>query len=307
MKTQWTIALFVALVALPMLRVQAREWTDKSGKYQVNAELVAYSEEKAILQRDDHRLVSVAIAELSEADQKFLKSKEAKDIADAVTGKQQVWTTRSGLKVPGKVVDFIRKDVTVQRRRGKVYVNDRVFDNLPQIYQKIVPQVVAYFEKNKIDDKKTLEAWLAHKKGKPFTYTCDGVVFELASGDEYAVPFFMFSEKDQEFLMPGWEEWVGAKGDFVAQGDSAFRLQSRAAAKQQDDQTSGQVAQMQLLLQAVDAGVTSLWEVTLYPVNNSVGPPLCVVVPGRDSRAATATALQRNPGYRAGPVRRVSD
>ena len=59
---------------------------------------------------------------------------------------------------------------------------------------------------------------------------------------------------------------------------------------------------MQLKLQAVQAGVTSLWEVTLYPAAGQGGPPQWVVVPGRDSRQATAAAFRaeswlcRRPG-----------
>ena len=59
-------------------------------------------------------------------------------------------------------------------------------------------------------------------------------------------------------------------------------------------------------MQAVQAGLTSLWEVTLFPAGGRGGPPLWVVVPGRDSRQATAAALQQNPGFVAGPVRRVA-
>jgi hypothetical protein len=46
--------------------------------------------------------------------------------------------------------------------------------------------------------------------------------------------------------------------------------------------------------------------VTLYPAAGQGGPPLWVVMPGRDSRQATAAALAQYPGYVAGPVRRVA-
>ena len=44
---------------------------------------------------------------------------------------------------------------------------------------------------------------------------------------------------------------------------------------------------MQLTMQTIQAGVTSLWEVTLYPAAGQGGPPLWVVVTGRDSNQAT--------------------
>jgi hypothetical protein len=67
-----------------------------------------------------------------------------------------------------------------------------------------------------------------------------------------------------------------------------------------------EIATMQLKMQAVQAGLTSLWEVTLYPAAGRTGPPIWVVMPARNSRDATAAALQSNPGYVAGPVRRVA-
>ena len=57
-------------------------------------------------------------------------------------------------------------------------------------------------------------------------------------------------------------------------------------------------------MQAVEIGLTSLWEVTLYPQNG--GQPVWAVVPGRDSRTAQSNALAQNPGCTLGPVRRVS-
>ena len=88
--------------------------------------------------------------------------------------------------------------------------------------------------------------------------------------------------------------------------DHAFHLQSLAAAYQQDQQVNRQIAIMNLNMQAIQAGLTSAWEVTLYPVNGNPNPPRWVVTLGRNSEIATQEALQQNPGYISGPVRRVS-
>jgi hypothetical protein len=58
-------------------------------------------------------------------------------------------------------------------------------------------------------------------------------------------------------------------------------------------------------LQAVEAGITSLWEITLYPAGGKAGPPLWVVMPGRNSAEATAQALAQNAGYVAAGARKV--
>ena len=59
----------------------------------------------------------------------------------------------------------------------------------------------------------------------------------------------------------------------------------------------------QAQLQAVQAGITSMWEVTLYPARGNANPPLWVTATGRNSLEATRNALTQNPGYVAGPVR----
>lgn len=88
--------------------------------------------------------------------------------------------------------------------------------------------------------------------------------------------------------------------------DQAFHLQSLAAAYQRDQQVNQRIAMMNLNLQAVQAGITSAWEVTLYPNAGNPYPPKWVVTYGRNSLIATQEALRGNPGYYAGPVRKVS-
>ncbi len=62
----------------------------------------------------------------------------------------------------------------------------------------------------------------------------------------------------------------------------------------------------QLELQAMQAGLTSLWEVQLYPGPGVSGFPRSEIVLGRDSRIAEIRALARNPGYVTGPVRKIA-
>ena len=63
---------------------------------------------------------------------------------------------------------------------------------------------------------------------------------------------------------------------------------------------------MQLQMQGYQAGLFDLWEVRLVPGRSVASPPLSVVVPARDSRSAAVEAVRRNPGFTAGPVRKVS-
>ncbi|CAD71673.1 MAG TPA: hypothetical protein DDX19_11310 [Rhodopirellula baltica] len=68
--------LLLAITALSSL--QAREWTDATGKYRIEAKLVVVHGDKAVLERPDGKIISIPIAKLSDADQTFLKELAAK-------------------------------------------------------------------------------------------------------------------------------------------------------------------------------------------------------------------------------------
>jgi hypothetical protein len=141
------------------------------------------------------------------------------------------------------------------------------------------------------------------QRGQARTFTCEGVLMELQNGDEYSVPFFLFSEADLKVLEPGWKEWAAIMDDAQKQADQQLLLQSQAQQYQQDQKRNQQIALMQLELQAFDAGLFSLWEVQLLPRGG--GRPFIAVVPGRNSDDAARTALMRNPGYTVGPIARI--
>jgi hypothetical protein len=298
--------LVFAAVLIPNV-VLARVWTDSTGKYSIDADLISFNDSTVVLQRPDHQLGQVPIDKLSQADRDYLKGKEASDAVKKVSGATQTWTLRTGGKLVGRVVGFARKQMTIQRRRGNVYVNDRLLDNLPPIYQAIIPKIVAHEAKLVRDDRQGLEDWLVTQKGQPVTFTVEGPVLELEGGDEYVIPFFLLSMGDQNLLKPGWQQWLEAqsKQQYDQAATQEFLVQSLMAARQRDEQIQQQVAQVQLN-QAIMAGATSLWEVTLYPGRGTAGSPQWVVMPGINSREAAANALAKYPGYVPGPVRKVA-
>jgi hypothetical protein len=308
-----SLVIVSGLVSSPV--ADARIWTDSTGKYSVEADLVAFNDHVVILQRKDHELGAVPIDKLSEADREFLASTEAQAKSEEITGAMQTWTLRDGTKLVGRLVGYSRRDLTLQRRRGKIYVNDRQFENLPEIYQLMLPKIVATYETINEPDRQGLEDWLVRQKGLPRSFIVDGVTLEMENGDEYVVPFFFFSAADLKLLKPGWEAWLAAHGGakYDEQSQQAFMLQSLAAARQRDRQVQRQIALMQLnhlatqtTLEAVQSGLTSLWEVTLYPARAGVGPPMWVTAIGINSSQALNQALSKHPGYVAGPVRRLS-
>ena len=301
------IALFMILT-LPSPSL-ARKWSDSTGRYHVKADLIAFNDNTAVLQKGNRELASVKIEQLSKADQDYLKSEEAASATRASSSGVSTWMLRNGLKVNGRVVGYGRREVVVQRKRGKLFVNDHLFDNLPGVYKRMVPKIVAHFEDQPIENEKDLMAWAIAQKGKPGSFVCEGVMLELENGDEYAVPFFFFSEEDLNVLEPGWRRWKAAddaKQQKEQKEHEELLVQAQAQAYQKDRQTQQQISQMELALLATNAGITSIWEVGLYPRRGVAAQPVSVIVPARDSRQAQAAAMNQYPNYVAGPVRKLS-
>jgi hypothetical protein len=294
----------------------SREWSDATGTVKINGTLLAVDETEVVLKLDKREkgreLLAISIADLSDADKEYLKSKEA-EAELKLDGEQHVWELKNGLKVFGRAVSFVQKDVVMQRRRGKLYVNDRPMDNLPEVYQKMVPYVVGYFEKTTFETKRKFEDWVVSQKTKINTYPCEALLIEFPNGDEYGVPLFFFTESVLERLKPSYEQWQSDRKATMSADEQAERqrqhdlyVQSHAAAYQQNQQEMMQIAKLQLLMNSVSAGATDLWEVYMYPGRGVYGYPISVVVPGRNSDQASQLAMQKNPGYVVGPIRKVA-
>lgn len=307
---------FAALLLLiGAQNVFSKEWTDKSGTYKFEATLVAFDDKMVVLKlaekdrKNGHELISIARTDLCAEDLEYLTSKEATDLISQLD-KSHNWTMRDGSKVVGRIVDFVRKDVTVQRRRSRIYVNDRLFSNLPEVYRKIFPKVVEEFEKIKLPEEKDLEKWVMTLRGNSKTFKCEGVIMEFENGDEFAIPFFLFGERDLQAIRPSWEHWSATKADAEEKQEHSLYLQSQAIQHQQNVQNQlaaqqqMQVAQLQML--AISAGVTDLWEVYMYPGQGVRGYPINVVVTARDSSQASNQAIARNPYYVVGSAKKIS-
>ena len=301
-------SLIVAIWAFAFLGAEpiTRTWTDATGMYKVKADLVAYSDTTAVLMKEGHELVSVTIEQLSKEDQEYLKSKEAEAQTNGAADDLHTWTFKNGLKVNGRVVGYGRRDVVVQKKRGKIYANDRAFENLPDVYKRMLPRIVGYFEMDAIETEEQLMAWATKQKGVPKKFTCEGVMLELENGDEYAVPFFLFSADDLKLLPPGWQSWLAADTDEKKREHEQFLVRAQAAAYQRDRQANAQMQQLELGLLATAAGVTDLWQVQMVPPQGVAGRPVAVIVPARNSGQAMIAAKNMYPNYIPGIARRVN-
>lgn len=108
-KVKGTIVLaFVVLFCSPLA---AREWSDATGSYRVEAELVAVRGSKVVLERKDGNIISVAIARLSAADKAFLKKwrdTKTKPIASkAMPAKHE---TLNDLELADRVTEILQRN-----------------------------------------------------------------------------------------------------------------------------------------------------------------------------------------------------
>jgi len=293
--------------------VDAHEWSDTTGSYKVSGTLIAMDDKEVVIKLEKsvkgQELLAFPIDKLSEADRKYIASEEITKQLQG-EGEKHSWTLRNGLTVLGKVVNLGKRDVAIQRRRGKVYVNDRPMDNLPEIYRRMIPRIVEHFENKKFANDREFLDWVLTLKGAPKTFKCEGALLELNNGDEYAIPFFFFSEEDLKTLQPSWDKWQAAEGaeeeKQEQQRQNSLYLQSQAAAYQQQHNEMMQIARLQLQLSAVNVGVVDIWEVFLYPPVGVMAYPMTVVVTATNSDFAARIAMQNNPGFTVGPIRKVS-
>ena len=299
---------FVSLFPAWCRPLQAREWKDKSGNIKVQGTLVAADPKEIVIKLDQpvkgRELLAIEIAQLSDDDLKFVTQDETAGQLKSATEKHS-WSLKNGLTIFGKVVGFDRRDVTLQRRRGKLYVNDRPYENLPEIYRRMVPKIVEYFEKKTFVDDSQFQDWVIAQRAEARTFTCEGVLMEFPNGDEYGIPFFFFKEMELKILEPQWDEWLAAHqanavDDTEEKRQHSLYLQSQAAAYQQAQQKEAYQQEM------LSAGVTSLWEVYLFPPPGVAAYPISVVVSARNSFDAGNIAGTNNPGYIVGPIRKFA-
>lgn len=299
------------VISVPQ-RSDARPWSDASGRYKVDADLLAVNDDVVVLKTKDGRLIAVEIAQLSQPDQEFLKSEEAGATKLDAKDKDHVWRLQGDLKAIGRIVGYFAQEMVVERRNAKLFVDGTQESDLPETLRSMLPRVVEHFETAKIKDMPELKEWL-NKHGKvPHVYQIEGVRIALTSGEEVKVPIFMFESAERALLEPGLARWKALQKEKLEDVDrsryaqrEALMLSSAARAYQQDQAYKNQAQMMQLNLLAIDAGVTDLWEVLLLP-RNPYAYPFTVVVPARDSATAQVVAASKYPGYLVDATRKLA-
>jgi hypothetical protein len=284
---------------------EMRQWSNAEGSYKFTAEMIAFSDDLVVLRRASGELQAVELKELSQADQDFIRSKEAAEEVHKSADQMQTWTARDGMKVEGRVLDYGRNELIVQRRLGQVEINGKKFATIDPLHQRLILRILSQLEDRQLADEKSLTEWARTIGGDPKVYPLEGVLMKLASGDEIGVPFFMFAHEDLEVLRPGWELWLERQESEKEREQSSFLMRSAAVAYQREQAQQRQIEMLKLNLLAAASGAVGIWEVGLMPPN-TYGHRMSIVVPAVNSEQAAQVALANYPGFRLIGVRRAS-
>lgn len=296
---------FVIVIGLANANAADRVWHDKTGKVEIEGELFARNESTAVIESNDadKSLVSLPISELSDEDQAFLKESESKFHAEKAESGMKSWQLRNGKTLDGQVVDYVHHDYAIQRRRGKAYVNDRLYDQLPEGFQYVVNHLVLVTDKIECNDHEDFHHWLLKQHGRTRHVARDGVLMEFGNGDLHPVPFDVFAAKEQAVLQGGFDDWKKHHDDEAAQRRESLHLQTEAAAYQRNAEQQRRISLMSLQTQQYNAGLFDYWQVELIPANG--GRSQWVIVPARTSAAASTIAVDQHPGYRSRAIARL--
>ncbi|TWT92747.1 SHD1 domain-containing protein [Stieleria varia] len=292
----------LSLAWMPQL-ANARQWSSTNGAYTLEAELIAFNDTTVVLRRLKGSLVAVELAELSDADKEYVRSKEAAEQTEKESSQLQTWTSARGLKVRGRVLAYGRKQLNVQRQLGKVMINDQPFDRLSDLKKTVVLRTLSHLEGTEMD-KTGLEKWARTLGPNIKSYPLEGVLMELESGDVIGVPFFLFSPEDLAILEPGWNQWVAQTADEEARSREDLLVQSQAAEYHRDRQQQQQMEMLKLEMIGRATGLIKVWEVLLEPAGVAYGRRIVVPVHANDSETASQMVLQQYPGYKIIAVKR---
>jgi hypothetical protein len=292
----------------------SRRWSDSSGKYTVEAELITVDKNLVVLERQDGELIALRRDELSDSDQKFLQKLDSAQEVSSERTVDSIWELGNGDEIAGSLIGFGRQELIVKREGGKIWVNERRLEELPAAYRKILPNVVAAIDSKPITSVGELEEHLAEFGAGPFRYTVSGVQLDLKDWGTITIPLSLLTIDQAKEIQPLLDRWQAAQQEDVSDVDrqdtesfERLALESRQRHRErylQRYQTAVQTRQFRLLelgLLAVNAGVTDVWAVAVYPINR-YGYGRTVLVTAPNSLVARRRVALKYPYWEIGAI-----
>lgn len=224
------------------------------------------------------------------------------------------WRLRDGDKIEANLVGYGVDRWIVEGRRGQVWVNHRRFTDLPSIARQVILHVVSNRDTVDLQNRADLAEYVSDRGGGPIEYFVSGVRLQLSSGDVVTVPLEMLHPADARNLQRDFNRWRAAPAREAPSDNHRHTDRNRhvdpepltRSEREYWDHARAAIPYLQLQLLAAAAGVTDIWEVTIYPPH-PFGYPVVVIVPARNSFAAQRRALQQYPNGYIGETRKLND
>jgi hypothetical protein len=308
MKSKYAIVM--ALSCLTWQTSYGREWSDATGNHRFEGDLIAASPETAVVRGKHGNLEAYIVDQLSELDQNVIKEYIKAKPEEAAPEKTQTWSGREGLSFQGRVTGYGTKALTVAYASGGIRVNKKPINDIDEIYQTMIPKIVAEFDDDSVKSEKELRLWGRKLRGKEKAFAVDGVMMQLGNGDNIAVPLFMFADEDRRALEAGWDTWKAEDTKDDARKRESFLAEASAAEYQRNREAEAnnnrQIQMMQLGMMAVNSGITNVWQVQMLPRQGVRARPMAVMIPATNSAQASAMASQKYPGFAPGAIRQMN-
>jgi len=288
----------------------ARDWSDATGTYKFEGDLIAASEDTVVVRRKKGDLQAYQIAQLSDDDKTFVRSHLEDTGKKTDPEEMQTWTGRAGFRFRGRVVGYGRGTIVVGHERGTTTVDKKTIDKLDEIYQLMLPKVIAEYDDETVKTKEDLQKWGRRLRGKDKSFTMDGVRMELDNGETISVPLFLFSPDERKLLEQGWQTWMSKDAEDTARRREEFLTVAAAAEYQRalraEQQAQMQIQMMQLELLKANSGLTQIWEVQMLPRPGVAARPTSVVISAQNSLTARMIAEQQYPAFASAAVRQLN-
>lgn len=314
-----TLSSCIVIFALCAQSCWGRIWTDVTGQFKVEADLVAADDSLVVLRTEKGNLLAIQIAQLSERDRQYLTSSETRELVKKldVEKKYPGFKLIEGTEVVGPVTGYDITPLVVYRKSGDVMVGETVYKKLVPIYKEIVPEIVGHFESAKLKSERDLEEWLEKSGPAPHSYQLETVSIQTVDQGTVKIPLFMFDPRDRYELDAGFARWKALHEAEVAQAEKENHLRdelirARVTSRYRNNADVAAAVResnfrmMQLNLLAADAGVTDIWEVSLV-APFAYAQPISVMIAARDSRTAEAMALKQYSKFTVNYVRKASE
>ena len=109
MKAAWVFASALLLASGSPSTALARVWTDSTGRYTLEADLVASNDRMIVLQRADHELGAFPLDKLSARDREFVKSQQTLEPAQKSATLIQMYDDSCPYQTNPRTIEGVRK------------------------------------------------------------------------------------------------------------------------------------------------------------------------------------------------------